>query len=147
MIFGCLSCPIEKWRFSTFRQVCRKVKPDGPRLDMLGRCMFRAGFGALMNWSKDKWSKLSAVPRSQPSPLPRICWKWTCFWIALSLLLLSLGLALQGQLLVIARELRRRVRTYKGESEDGNWDGRKGYINKGSKILKLLFERLYTIYV
>jgi len=25
------------------------VKPDGPRLDMLGRCMFRAGFGALMN--------------------------------------------------------------------------------------------------
>lgn len=49
--------------------------------------------------------------------LDLICWKWTCFWIALSLLLLSLGLALQGQLLVIARELRRRVRTYKEEND------------------------------
>ena len=58
---------------------------------------------------------LICAPSCPRGPSPRICWKLTCFWIAVLLLLLSLGLSLQGQLLVIAKELRRRVRTYKAE--------------------------------
>eukprot|EP00435_Cladocopium_sp_Y103_P063838 s1355_g25.t1 len=49
--------------------------------------------------------------------LDLICLKVTCFVIASLLLLLSLGLALQGQLLVIARELRRNVKKYEEEND------------------------------
>ena len=47
--------------------------------------------------------------------LDLVCFNWKCLWIASLLLLLSLGLALQGQLVVIAQELRKRIYQYKEE--------------------------------
>ncbi|CAK9028337.1 unnamed protein product [Durusdinium trenchii] len=49
--------------------------------------------------------------------LDLVCFNWKCLWIASLLLLLSLGLALQGQLVVIAQELRKRIYQYKEEND------------------------------
>ena len=62
---------------------------------------------------------LFAVEADLKSPPMRGSVRRWCLLMATVLFGLSLGLALQGQLVVIARELRRRILFYKQEPEVG----------------------------